>query len=395
MKHFKSLLLPAMTAAACAVISSCTQEEIVTSNPGRPIEFHLDVQSRGSDKTIANLDTIWVYADDGAETVFEATPFIKDQYGNFKSEEKIYWPDGKENINFTAFWPSPERLNTDYNKLLCSTTSGYEESDHSYINLIPGAVSIKNETSTHSGQHFDLITATTTTNRATANNGIALSFSHAFAQIEFRAKIGENAEHTVVIHSVSLAQMRHLGTYSVMERKWSLVENKNQNIGTAPANVTTVTKNPTSLCGKTGPLYLLPQKMTMAIYGNNAPASTAITNFLMVYGKVYKDGKLIIPDANWTEEERKVRTPGTVKREDVKELLNNSGCAVFRVPLGADIDLQPGKKYIFTIDFTNGVGYWPKSDPTNPGQPVLPNPLSMVDVTVADWDTATDRDVMP
>ena len=394
MKHFKSLLLPAMTAAACAVISSCTQEEIVTSNPGRPIEFHLDVQSRGSDKTIANLDTIWVYADDGAETVFEATPFIKDQYGNFKSEEKIYWPDGKENINFTAFWPSPERLNTDYNKIICSTTSGYNESEHSYINLIPGAVSIKNETSTHSGDHYDLVTATTTTNRATANNGIALSFSHAFAQIEFRAKIGETAEHTVVIHSISLAQIKHFGTYSVKEKKWAVIENKVQNINSAPSNIMTVTKTPTSLTGKTGPLYIIPSKMNMATYGDGSSVSKT-QNFLMVFAKIYKDGKLIIPDANWTEEERNARTSGGTKRPDVATLLNNADCAVLRIPLGDDIDIHAGNKYIFTIDFTNGVGYWPKTDPTYPDQPILPNPISMVDVTVVDWNTATDRDIMP
>ena len=385
MKHFKSLLLPAMTAAACAVISSCTQEEIVTSNPGRPIEFHLDVQSRGSDKTIANLDTIWVYADDGAETVFEATPFIKDQYGNFKSEEKIYWPDGKENINFTAFWPSPEILNKDYNN--CTSTG------HTVLNLIPKASTIKTETSIHCGEHFDLITATASATQESANKGIALSFSHAFAQVEFRAKIDDRADHTVVVHSMAFAQVKHFGTYSIGEKKWTIQDNRIHNFYAAPQRILTINNTPQSLTSKTGPMYLLPHNIVMATMGENGVIGK--NSFLMVFAKVYRNGELLFPDPDWSDEVKNVRNPSPSGRADINPLLNNSDCVTLRIPLGDNIEIKAGYKYIFTIDFTDGLGYWPKSDPENPGQPVLPNPLSMVDVTVVDWNTATDRDIIP
>ena len=398
MKHFKSLLLPAMTAAACAVISSCTQEEIVTSNPGRPIEFHLDVQSRGSDKTIANLDTIWVYADDGAETVFEATPFIKDQYGNFKSEEKIYWPDGKENINFTAFWPSPERLNSDPNAADCQPK--HPAYKHVLLDLQPGYCTIKNELGKNTAHQFDLITATTTTNRANANNGISLSFSHAYAQLEFRAKCDDSAEHTVVVHSMNISPVNAFSIYSITDKKWQAFKPEGKSdtsygVYTAPSQVTTITKDVKSLTSKTGPMFVIPQTLKLAHYGNNNPTASGGA-FIKVFAKVYKDGEQIIPDPNWTDEEKESRIPKNVSRDDLNSLMNWTECAILRINISEEetIDLLPGHKYIFTIDFTNGIGYWAKQDPTNPDMPVLPNPISMVDVTIADWDSS-DYDIMP
>ena len=115
----------------------------------------------------------------------------------------------------------------------------------------------------------------------------------------------------------------------------------------------------------------------------------------MVFAKVYRNGELLFPDPDWSDEVKNVRNPSPSGRADINPLLNNSDCVTLRIPLGDNIEIKAGYKYIFTIDFTDGLGYWPKSDPENPGQPVLPNPLSMVDVKVVDWNTATDRDIMP
>lgn len=112
-KLMKTMLLIAITAVIA--LTSCSQdvmvEDVIVKTESRqPIEFHLDMQSRATDRTISNLDTIWVYADDGMEEVFSTTPFIKDPYGRFLPEEKIYWPDGKDKINFTAIWPNPKNI---------------------------------------------------------------------------------------------------------------------------------------------------------------------------------------------------------------------------------------------------------------------------------------------
>ena len=107
-KHF-------IAAAAMFALTSCSQDDVIdtgvqqTDSP-REIEFTVDMLSRATDRTIDNLDTIWVYADNGTDQVFDFTPFIKDEYGRFVPSEKKYWPDGAESVNFTAVYPDPTKM---------------------------------------------------------------------------------------------------------------------------------------------------------------------------------------------------------------------------------------------------------------------------------------------
>ncbi|MDE6086392.1 MAG: fimbrillin family protein, partial [Muribaculaceae bacterium] len=78
-KILKTTILVA--AGVAFTLASCSEDETiakVSTNPGerQEIEFTLDMMSRATDRTITNLDTIWVYADDGAAEVFPATAFI-------------------------------------------------------------------------------------------------------------------------------------------------------------------------------------------------------------------------------------------------------------------------------------------------------------------------------
>ena len=242
-RKIKSTLFAA-TAAAIA-FSSCSQDEtvdaLVQNSDRQEIEFHLDMMSRAADKTIANLDTIWVYADDGSETVFEATPFIKDKYGNFKSAEKIYWPDGKDVINFTAFWPSPEKLD---------------------ITAQPGQVTVDHTTSNLTDKHYDLITASTKVSKQNYINGIPLSFTHAFAQVEFRAKIGNEATHRFEIYGMSIAKVQNKGVYDLKTNEWTNATST-FSCYAAPEEIITVGEEPASMTDKTGSLYIIPQLLNI------------------------------------------------------------------------------------------------------------------------------------
>ena len=372
-------------ASMAFLASSCSHDEMVENvrqetDARQPIEFHLDMMSRSEDKTINTLDTIWVYADDGSETVFEATPFIKDQYGNFKPDEKIYWPDDIDNINFTAFWPSPDVINTCYNTL---TEKDYNGTSNQII-LNPGMASVKCEPCSHVGYHYDLITAKTSTNRNSANSGIALTFSHAFAQLEFKAKIDESADYTVVVHSMFLAYAQRSGTYSIDQKKWTK-DNRLLNLFTAPQNITTLSSTPISLTEKTGPIYTVPAKMATAKFGDKSTKANKL--YLCVYGKVYRDGKLILPDDSWSDDVKQARINTVYANGFINSLMNFSGCVSFRIPLGDDIEYLAGNKYIYTIDFTNGLGYWANSDPIAPDQPILSNPI-VAKVTVENWDSS-------
>ncbi|MDE6702448.1 MAG: fimbrillin family protein, partial [Muribaculaceae bacterium] len=327
---------------------------------------------------------IWVYADDGSETVFEATPFIKDQYGNFKSAEKIYWPDGKENLNFTAFWPSPERLNTDADREYCQSLSGYNNDSHQKLTLTPNTKLVTFENSRNAFYHYDFISATQYVSKNQSNKGITLNFKHALAQIEFRAKIDKGAEHRVEISSIVLCNINRSSNYSITENNWNITANNRRDVFSAPLNKLTLTEEYASLTTKTGPIFLAPQNLVFEDYSKTENTKGTI---LYVYGQVYKNDNLIFPTLDWTDEEKNHRIMKPDKMDNINQLINpnNLELGILRIQLGTTpLELEAGHKYIFTIDFTNGVGFYGKSDPTYPGEPIINHSLS-AKVDIEEW----------
>ena len=257
-KYIKTVLLIAITAVMA--LTSCSNDETIEGVVGKPedrqeIEFTLDMMSRATDRTINNLDTIWVYADDGLNTVFKTTPFIKDQYGRFLPEEKIYWPDSIAKINFTAFWPNPKLLN---------------------LTVQPGQVSLDCTTPSTSDKHFDLISAHTTMEKVKYSNGVPLSFSHAFAQIEFKAKIGEDAKHRVEVYGIGAANFKQKGTYYLFTNEWTVVSSSNSEFYAAPENILTVNQQSRSLTDRTGCFYFIPQILHYSVFFHSSRGKISV-----------------------------------------------------------------------------------------------------------------------
>ena len=125
--------------------------------------------------------------------------------------------------------------------------------------------------------------------------------------------------------------------------------------------------------------------MTTAKFGDKSTKANKL--YLCVYGKVYRDGKLILPDDSWSDDVKQARINTVYATGLINSLMNFSGCVSFRIPLGDDIEYLAGNKYIYTIDFTNGLGYWANSDPIAPDQPILSNPI-VAKVTVENWDSS-------
>ncbi|MDE7457391.1 MAG: fimbrillin family protein [Muribaculaceae bacterium] len=384
-KELKMVLLTLM--GSTMAITSCSQDETVESLAVKPegrqeIEFHLDMMSRATDRTITNLDTIWVYADDGKETVFEATAFIKDQYGNFKPEEKMYWPEGKDNLNFTAFWPSPDVLNHDPN---------HTGENHAKLSLSPGNVTLDSEIAWNTAYHYDLITAVATINRDVANGGIPLAFKHAFAQVEFRAKIGESAEHRVDIYGIQLRVSNTKGVYSLTQDLWTLLSSQ-QYFKSAPNGVLTVSDTPRSLTEKTGPMYLLPATWQFVQYFTGAKENSNGV-FLMVFGKAYdEEGVQIYPKAEDMGDNNRVPSDSYIEGMSAYQDITNTG--IMRIQLGGleDFKVESGNKYVFTIDFTNGIGNFSHKDKDKPSQPIINNSLT-TKVSVESWKMYDDINV--
>lgn len=372
-KLMKTMLLLAITAVVA--LTSCSQDVtledvIAKTEPRQEIEFHLDMQSRATDRTINNLDTIWVYADDGLNIVFETTPFIKDEYGRFLPEEKIYWPDSLAKINFTAFWPNPKLLE---------------------ITTLPGQTTVNYSMPVTSDHHFDLISANTTIEKVKYSKGIPLSFAHVFAQIEFRAKIEESATHSLEIYAIGVSRLKQYGVFNLSTNDWK-IGNQTSNCYAFPDKVFTVKQEALSMTDKTGPMYVIPQMLQSNVY-NASPAVTG-RSYLILYLKAFdENANLFYPLEEWKNDEQlsasRIAPKTTVDR--FMEYRNLEGCGVtLSAVLDNDMQLLAGHKYIITIDFTNGIGYFNGNDPEKPTQPVIPNAFNAY-VSVEEW-SSTDID---
>ena len=391
-KNLKTTILVA--AGVAFTLASCSEDETiakVSTNPGerQEIEFTLDMMSRATDRTITNLDTIWVYADDGAAEVFPATAFIKNEYGYFKPKTKIYWPDDKENVNFTAFWPSPDKLSEDPCGKCTDPMPG--------INFAPGSTSINAEAAEYPTGMFDLLTATKQMSKEDYKGTIALNFTHAFSQVDIKVKQGATADHKVEIYGYNLVHKSYKSNYSFTDDSWTFTRSVESNLMDVPDEVITVGEEPVSILSVKNQIYLAPATWNFKRFDLKKALDTHEC-YLMLYAKVYdENGEVIFP----TEADKDVkfadmtltRVPDEKAIGQYKDLRDISDCGVMFIQLGKDnLETQAGTKYVFNIDFTFGAGYYSEQDPNSPFGPILKNPIC-AEVTVEDW-TSTELDDM-
>ena len=367
-KHF-------IAAGAMFALTSCSQDDVIdtgvqqTDSP-REIEFTVDMLSRATDRTIDNLDTIWVFADNGTTQIFDFTAFIKDQYGRFVPAEKKYWPDKETSINFTAVYPDPAKMT---------------------ITKTPGNLTLDYTATQLPDAQYDLITASKTVTELEYNGSIPLEFTHELAQIEIQAKIGPESDFKVDAYAVSIAYYNHYATLDLTTNTW---KNNNSILNTsgsytAPKEVFTVGEEAKSLTDLWGNFYIPAQTRSFPQY-NVTPVRGSGMN-VKFYG-IVKDKEtdaLLYGTDLWATNSavKKVRTPDPDDTGKLQEERNLDNCGISYISLSTEpIEFKAGTKYVFTLDFTNGIGYLSSSDPLNPYGPAVPNKMS-ANVTVEDWTT--------
>ena len=388
-KNLKTTILVA--AGVAFTLASCSEDETiakVSTNPGerQEIEFTLDMMSRGTDRTIANLDTIWVYADDGAAEVFPATAFIKNEYGYFKPEKKIYWPDDKENVNFTAFWP---RLNLEG-----------ETRPTSFIFEPGDDYPMKYTAPSNSRDCYDFITATKQLSKDDFKGTIPLAFSHAFSQVDIKVKQSPTADHRIEIYGGTLSFSANKRNYRFTDNSWEASSEILSGMSAMPDEILTVGEEATSILSENAQVYVPSGVCKFARYDIKKVSSTLIR--LILFAKIYdEDNNIIYP----TEEDGNIsyqvgeyslypRVPNAVQKDKFTSMGRDiSECGILNIQLGTDeIEFKSGYKYIFNIDFTFGAGYFESVDPISPYGPILKNPIS-AEVTVEEWNS-TELDDM-
>lgn len=343
----KSLFVVAIAAIALA---SCSQDDdLDVSSKRTAIQFRpgIGVESRASEITNANLADINVTAFMGDQKFFPEMTFSKeDGSAYFVSSPEYYWPADDSELTFYAYAP---------------TAPG-------------GTVSIESDAKTMTDftvapeivDQVDFVTAVGTGKRSVNESaGMPLTFNHQLAQIEVRAKTA-NDVYTFAISGVRIGQTVDNGSFDFATSDWTLGTDKAIYSDTYDTPIT-LTATPASVMGQGGNAIVLPQQLT-AWNPDTDAANSAKGAYLAV--------KLNVS----------TKATGVV----VYPYPTNPDCDWAAIPI--DTNLQAGKKYIYTLDFTHGAGYVDPNDPI-PGNPVLGGTIKFT-VDVVDWvDTPVDVDM--
>lgn len=315
-------------------LASCAQEDEIATNEGRSIDFRPAMASRATETNNDNLSEINVTAILGGADYFKDVIFSKN--GSFFTSATDYaWPGDDSEISFYAYSPtdlSGVTINNDVKTL---------------ENFSPAA---------SMADQIDFISAQATgTRSANEISGVPLTFDHRLSQIEVRAK-SENDTYVFKISGVRIGDPVDNGSFDFGTNAWDLASTKS----IYESSTDTITLSPTavSVMGNDGNAMLLPQQLVAWDNANDASNT--------------KEGAYLSVKLNITAAESGVQ---------LYPFQSDNNCQWAAIPISTN--WEPGKKYIYTLDFTHGAGYVDPHDP-QPGTPVLGGPIKFT-VTVTDW----------
>ncbi len=341
-----TILLFGLTAFSLA---SCTEEESVNIDKGFPIEFRSAVGTRAEEITNANLSEITVSAFLNNQDFFLQLPFKKDlkkgSEGYFSSDTEYYWPGDDSEISFYAYSPAAPggtvTLNHDTKTLTDFSPATAIEDQVDFIST-------------------DEVIGKKTTNEA---SGVELTFNHRLSQIEVQAK-ADNPAYIFKISGVRIGQPLSKGSFDFTTNTWTLGADKDTYEETYSDQIT-LTADPVSIMGSEGNAMLIPQQLT---------AWQPDTDAADAQGGAYLSVRLQINTADGAQ---------------VFPFQNGATWAA--IPISTN--WEPGKKYVYVLDFSHGGGNVDPKDP-DPGEPILGGPIHFK-VNVTSWASAGDNTDIP
>lgn len=341
----KQIMFMAMTAM---LIASCSSDDVVSTNTGRAIDFRTSVGTRGAETTTANISKFWVTAIDEADAnYFSKQEFTKD--GEFFTSSPLYyWPAGK--LNFVAYSPSETDL---------GATVTINKGTKTLADFSPAA---------KIADQKDFVTATASgTRAANETNGVELTFAHQLSQIEIKAK-NTNTGYIYKVVGVRIGKPVSKGTFTFGTNTWSLTTTEKTN-------------------------YAVEYTAAPRILAADAATMMGTAN----------DNAMLLPQqlVAWEPEADKTNTRNGAYIALKIQITTKDGARVY--PATGDYDWaavaintnwEAGKKYVYTLDFSNGAGKVdpekPDPDPTDPfkpGEDILGKPIKFT-VTVTEWTSA-------
>lgn len=338
-------------AMAAMFIASCSSDDVVSTNTGRAIDFRTSVGTRGSETTTDNIDKFWVTAIDGNNAnYFSKQEFTKDG-AFFTSSPLYYWPAGT--LNFFAYSPSETDL---------GATVTINKDTKTLADFSPAA---------KIADQKDFVTATASGTRAdNETNDVELTFDHQLSQIEIKAK-NTNTGYIYKVVGVRIGKPVSKGTFAFDTNKWTLTTTEKTNYAVEYATTPrTLTKNAATMMGTANNnAMLLPQQL---VAWASATDKTNNANGAYIALKIQittKDGARVYPakakgDYDWAA-------------------------------VAINTKWEAGKKYVYTLDFSNGAGKVDPekpqpvdpTDPFKPGEDILGKPIKFT-VIVTPWAPA-------
>lgn len=345
-----------MTAAAIAALglTSCAEDDMQGStalHSDSAINFRpaMSGQTRASEINNSNLSDIYVSAFMGDSLYFNDVQFSKDNDGYFNSVKKYLWTGDTTTMHFYSYAPSLDEIGADINM------DGRHLTLESYTT--PEEIS----------DMVDFITANASgTREVNEATGVPLTFSHRFAQVEIRAK-SDNKDLTYEVAGVRIGRAEQTATFDFTTNEWTLDDWHDTNVWTDYGTAKTLSSNAVSVMGKGGNAMFIPQQLT-AWDPVGDPDNVAREAYLSVYVRITNaDGVVLYPFSSDNRID-----PNTKQKRQY---------AWASIPINTK--WEQGKKYIYTLDFTDGAGNVDPDDPI-PGKPVLGDPIKFT-VNVENW----------
>ena len=418
-----SSFLSLLPVAMCGVLTSCEQDVFVDQNPSvadaaaaQKIEFYLDVETRGEDVTLQNLDTIYVFGtylkDDVRYSCFSTddydygfVPFIRsvkkapgeydgsvaeDHY--YRPETDIYWDESwSQECQFFAMNVKPEQPL--YGEFKGSKYYDYELADD--VEKAYAKMKIYDEDNTFGVINFfqpnlvkdqiDVVYANNTSaTKSGSRYGIPLNFKHLYTAFDIKFVQSGISDYKVKIYAADIVQR-------VTNSYWFNLDEGEDGMGaffsggfggdSESANIVTcpdqayleVTEVAQRLNDNKPYAYLFPTdvnspktdgnllKFTKGSYGVDcADPSIYLKLYLTVEDK---NGHQIYPTA--TDLQNNWRNKNNVGSEVVER--TNYGfwdtVGVANISLGKNFEAKAGNLYSITVDLSYGVGYFNPNDP--------------------------------
>lgn len=342
----KQFLFIAMAALAMA---SCSKDEQTTVNRGAAIDFRGAMATRAAETTTANLNEVFVTAlDKNNANFFTDEQFTKNGGGVFQSTTSYYWPNDDSELKFFAYAPS----SSDLGGTVTITSATKTLSDFSPKTTIT--------------DQKDFMSCKATGKKSVNGSaGVALTFKHQLSQIEIKAKNSQDAYRYKVV-AVRIGQPVSKGTFDFGNESWQLKTDK-VNYTVSDFSEIELNGGAQSLMGTGGSAMLIPQQLTAWDAAMDKPNANKGAYLAVKLQIATKAGARVYP----------------------AEVVGDYDWAA--VPVNTN--WEAGKKYVYTLDFTNGAGKVDpeKPSPTNPTDPfkpgddILGGSAIKFTVTVTEW----------